>query len=273
MNQITKIGRLFYGIGIFALGIHQLIIKEFRPEILPPFPAWAHKYVVFPILSGVVLIFTGIIISGLVKIKNVRPKKICLYLGSFFLVLIVTCHLPYIFFFNPDKLSKLEVWFGVGEALAYCGGAFVMAGSFTENNFSENNKRSFELFTERLIPPGRIFFALLIILFGSTHFVFTDFVSTLVPSWLGASIFWTYFFGVALILSAIFIIFKIWIRPAAFLLAIMLFLFFLFFHIPDAIANPYAGGGNEIFRALVAVLFCGIALVIASSNIKNPNPA
>jgi hypothetical protein len=57
--QLTKIGRLFYGVGIAALGIHQLIIQDFRPEILPPFPAWAHQYIAFPILTGLALIFAG----------------------------------------------------------------------------------------------------------------------------------------------------------------------------------------------------------------------
>ena len=42
--------------------------------------------------------------------------------------------------------------------------------------------------------------------------------------------------------------------------------FFIFFHIPDAVANPYTMHGNEIVRAIVALLFCGIALVIASTN-------
>ncbi len=128
MKQLTKVGRLFYGIGIVTLGIHQLVIKDFRPEILPPFPAWAHKYIVFPILTGIALLFAGIIILGLFKIKFVSAKNICLYLGFCFLAFIITCHLPYILILSPDKASRLEVWFGAGEALAYCGGAFVMAG-------------------------------------------------------------------------------------------------------------------------------------------------
>ncbi|MEP6948745.1 MAG: DoxX family membrane protein [Ginsengibacter sp.] len=266
MEQLTKIGRLFYGIGILALGIHQLIIKDFRPEILPPFPAWAHKYIVFPILTGIALLFAGIIISGLFKIKLVSTKNICLYLGFCFLALTITCHLPYILILSPDKASRLDVWFDAGEALAYCGGAFVMAGSFSENSFSEDRKNVFELWLEKFIPPGRIFYSILMILFGCSHFVFTDFVSTMVPKWIGVPVFWTYFAGVALIGSGIAIIFKIWIRPIAFLLAIMLFLFFIFFHVPDAIANPYVSGGNEIVRAIVALLFCGIALVIALTN-------
>lgn len=266
MKQLTKIGRFLYGIGMVALGIHQLIIKDFRSEILPPFPAWAHKYIVFPILTGVALILTGIIISGLIKIKPVRAKKICLYLGFCFLVLIITCHLPYILIFSPDKASRLDVWFGAGEELAYCGGAFVMAGSFSESSFSGDGKNSFELLLEKLIPIGRIFYSILILLFGCTHFVFTDFVSTMVPKWMGAPIFWTYFAGSALIGSSLAIIFKIWIKPIALLQSIMLFLFFIFFHVPDAIANPYVSGGTEIVRAFVALLFCGIALVIASTN-------
>ena len=266
MNQLTKIGRLFYGIGIAALGIHQLVIKDFRSEILSPFPAWAHKYIAFPILTGIALIFAGTIISGLFKIKFVSTKNICLYLGFCFLALFITSHLPYILILSSDKASRLEVWFGAAEALAYGGGAFVMAGSFPENSFNGGRKNFFTLLLEKLIPCGRILYSVLMILFGWSHFVFTDFVSTMVPKWLPAPMFWTYFVGVALISSGIAIIFKIWIRPIAFLLAIMLFHFFIFFHVPDAIANPFTGSGNEIVRAIIALLFCGIALVIALTN-------
>ncbi len=266
MKQFIKTGRLFYGIGIVALGVHQLIIKDFRQEILPPFPSWAHKYPVFPILTGIALIVVGIIISGLVKIKLVSTKNICLYLGFCFLALIITCQLPYILIFSHVKVSRLDVWFSAGMELAYSGGAFVVAGSFPDSNSIGVGKNSFKLLLEKLIPSGRIFYSILIILFGSSHFVFTDFVSTMVPKWLGAPVFWTYFAGIALIGSGVAIIFKIWIKPIAFLLAIMLFLFFIFFHVPDAIANPYTSGGKEIVRAIIALLFCGIALIIAFTN-------
>ncbi|HEY2720369.1 MAG TPA: DoxX family protein, partial [Chitinophagaceae bacterium] len=238
----------------------------FRQEILPPFPAWAHKYIVCPILAGIALILVGTIISGVFKIRFVSTRRICLYLGFCFLALIITCHLPYTLILSPGKASRLDGWFDVGEALAYCGGAFVMAGSFPANSFRGKGKNSFESWLEKLIPFGRVFYAILMILFGCSHFVFTDFVSTMVPTWAGSPLFWTYFAGSALIGSGIAIILKIWIRPVAFLLAVMLFLFFIFFHVPDAIANPYAAGGNEIVRAIIALLFSGIALVIAFTN-------
>jgi uncharacterized membrane protein len=244
MRQLSKIGRLLYGIGIIAVGIHQIIIKDFRSEILPPFPAWAHTHFVFPVLTGIVLICAGILIAVF------KSKNACLFLGFLFLALIVTCQLPYILFVNPVKITHLEVWFGAGEELAYSGGAFVIAGSFS-------GKPS---------AIGRIFFSLLIILFGCSHFVFPDAVSAMVPKWLGVPMFWTYFVGVALIASGLAIIFKIWIRWAAFILAAMLLLFFLFFHLPDAIHNPSEGYGNEIVRAIIALQFCGIALVTAVTN-------
>lgn len=272
MEQLTKIGRLLYGLGLVAVGIHQLLLKDFRPEILPLFPAWAHQNVVFPIVTGIVLIFAGTMISGVFMTKPVISKNICLYLGFCFLALIITCQLPYIMIFNADKVSRLDTWFNAGEELAYAGGAFVMAGSFAEYNGSRNKKNLFQSGLEKLIPFGRIFFSILMLLFGCSHFVFTDFVSTMVPRWIGAPLFWTYFAGAALILSSIAIIFKIWIKVVALLLAIMLFLFFIFFHIPDAVANPYTLHGNEIVRAIVALLFCGIALVIGSTNYHRSLP-
>ena len=116
------------------------------------------------------------------------------------------------------------------------------------------------------ISAGRILFSILMIVFGCSHFVYAANVSTMVPKWAGVPMFWTYFVGVALIGAGIAIILRIWIKPVALLLAIMLFGFFLFFHITDAIANPSAGGGNEIVRSIVALLFCGIALLIAFTN-------
>src|SRR5690349_2858330 len=219
MKQLIIVGRFLYGIGIAAIGLHQLILTDFRPEIFPAQPRWPHQSAVFPIVIGLALIFAGIVISGLIKIKPAFKEDIALYLGFCFLVLLTACHLPYILIYSADKATRLDVWFGAGEALCYAGGAFVMAGSFSVDSKKEERKNAFVLWLEKFIPLGRVFFAILIILFGFSHFVFADFVSTMVPKWIGMPLFWTYFVGVALIGSGIAIIFKIWIRPIAFLLA------------------------------------------------------
>ncbi len=257
----VKAGRFFYGIGITAFGIQQIIIRDFRPEILPPFPDWAHHYTIFPLITGAVMIIVGIIISGLFTIKAFNKKDICLYLGFYFLALILFCHLPYNLIFSPNKAIHLGVWAPMLKEVAYTGGAFVMAGSFQpgKNIFLTS-------MLEKLVPLGRIFFSITMILYGCSHFVYTDYVSAMVPKWFGMPIFWTYVGGTALIAAGIAIAFKIFIRRVAYLLAAMLFLWFIFLHVPDAVQNPHLLHGNEIVSAFDALLFCGVALLIANKN-------
>lgn len=267
MRNRSTIGRSFYGIGIIAYGLQQLIIGDFRPEILPPFPAWAHQYVLFPIITGLLLILAGLIILGVIRLKGISTKNISLYLGGYFLLLIVLCHLPYNLVFSPNKASHLGVWVQALKELAYTGGAFVVAGSLLNQVNSKTNAVLNNL--EKLIPYSRIFFSTTMILFGWAHFVYIDGVATLVPLWLGQSHFWTYVGGTLLILAGLSIVFNIYKTRVALLLAIMLFIWFVILHTPRALENPYSGNGNEIVSAFDAFLFCGIALLISDSKNKN----
>ena len=271
MINFSKVGHLFYGAGIVAYGTQQIVIRDFRPQILPGFPAWVHEYSVFAIVTGVIMVTIGIIISGLFKVKEANKKSICLYLGFYFLALIIVSHIPYLLFVYPHKLTHLGSWGNALKELAFSGGAFVMAGSFL-NAFSSPNKNNyFELILEKLIPLGRIFFCTTIILFGCNHFVYD--ISTMVPKWFGMPTFWSYFGGAALIGSGIAIMFKIFLKPVALLLATMLFLWFVFLHVPNAIADPYAGRGNKIVSAFDALLFCGTALVLSQLKKQTSNEA
>jgi len=255
IDIFIKTGRAFYAIGIVAFGIQQIVINDFRPEILPPFPAWAHEYVIFPILTGIFLIAAGVLISGLFGTKEGVRKKTCVYLGSYFLLLILICHIPYNLVLGPNKAIHVGVWAPMLKELAYCGGAFVIAGSY--QNGAANS------LPEKLIPFGRIFFATTMIIYGYAHYLYTDYIKLMVPGWFGFPVFWTYFGGTALIGAGICVMFKIFIKPIAMLLAIMIFLWFIFLHIPDAVRNPYLQHGNEIVSAFDALLFSGVAVVVA----------
>ncbi len=269
MTNLIKTGRLFFGLGIIAYGIQQIVIRDFRPQILPGFPAWAHEHRIFAYVTGVIMVITGIIISGLFKVKEVNKKNISLYLGFYFLALIIVSHIPYLLFVYPHKLSHLGSWGDALKELAFSGGAFVMAGSFLDNYSTSNKNSFFESVLEKLIPVGRIFFCTTIILFGCNHFVYD--ISAMVPKWFGMPTFWSYFGGAALILSGIAILFKIFLKPVGLLLALMLFLWFVSLHVPNAIANPYAGRGNRVVSAFDALLFCWIALVLSQSKKQTSN--
>jgi len=260
---LVRTGRIFYGTGITAYGVQQIVISDFRPEILPPFPAWAHQYAVFPWLTGLALIVVGILVSGLVKIPAATAARICLGLGIYFLLLLLCCHVPYNLLISPNKAVHLGVWAPALKEVAYCGGAGIMAGSYAQAAGANGDMKRPSLF-ENLIPIGRIFFCTTIILFGYAHFLYTGFISTMVPALFGWPLFWTYFGGAALIGAGIAIIFGS--RLAARLLALMIFLWLLVLHIPNAIAYPFLLRGNAIVSAFDALLFCGTAMIISTQR-------
>lgn len=261
MTTLRKTGQLFYGLGIIAYGIQQIVIRDFRPQILPGFPAWVHQNSVFAIATGLLLVVTGCIISGLFNVKETHKKTISLYLGIYFFTLILFSHIPYLLFVYPHKLSHLGSWGDALKELAFSGGAFVMAGSFLRNSSMSNKPVSMATIPGKLVLIGRLFFCTTIILFGCNHFVYD--ISKMVPKWFGMATFWSYFAGAALIGAGIAILFKIYLKTVALLLAAMLFLWFVLLHVPNAIANPYAGRGNAIVSAFDALLFCGTALLLS----------
>ncbi|RYF82006.1 MAG: hypothetical protein EON98_11740, partial [Chitinophagaceae bacterium] len=197
MQTLLKTGRIFYGLAIIAYGVQQIVIQDFRPQIIPPFPSWAHQYSIFAIASGVAMIVLGVITTGFVKVASCNPATACLYLGIYFLLLIITCHFPYLLFIFPHKLSHLGVWADLLKELAFSGGSFVMTASLLNDQPpTSKNKHSTK---DHLFLAGRLFFCTTMALFGWSHFVYNSFISQLVPAWLGMSRFWAYFGGVALI--------------------------------------------------------------------------
>jgi uncharacterized membrane protein len=91
---------------------------------------------------------------------------------------------------------------------------------------------------EKILPFGRLFFAIAMIVFGADHLTDALNISQLVPSWMPAHLFWTYLVGVALVAAALSITVKKQARLAAIMLGIMLVLFVLMLHIPNLLAHP-----------------------------------
>lgn len=94
---------------------------------------------------------------------------------------------------------------------------------------------------------GRLFLAIPMGVFGTDHFIATNIVVAIVPSWIPGHLFWAYFVGVALIAAAASITFKRYAVLAATLLGAMIFSFVLLIHIPNLARYPNS-------RFLLAVL-------------------
>lgn len=252
MQNLIRVGRAFYGIGVAGIGIQQFIYSEFRPVLLPYWPTSFPSFVIWAYIIGAVLVLAGAIIA---LIRNARTVSILL--GALFFLLFLCFHVYYQLFLIPYDFH-FGNWTNALKELALSGGAFVMASSFSETRSFISNKT--------LLILGRIFFSIMLIVFGIDHFLYTDFVAPLVPNWIPGHIFWTYFGAVALIGSGACIMLKVKIRLVGMLLGTMLLLWFIILHIPRAIADPYEGKGNEITSVFQALAFSGIAFVIASSG-------
>jgi uncharacterized membrane protein YphA (DoxX/SURF4 family) len=257
METLVKVSRISYCIMISALAAQQIFYKAFRPVILPP---W---HLSFPGLALLVYIVSAIFIAGgIAIIFNKNARIVSLILGGIFLFLFLFCQIPYELIANP-YYKDLGAWASAEKELVLAGGGFVVAGSFPANKKSARQSSFIISSLEKLIPFGGVLMCITIVSFGIDHLLYAKGISTLVPAWIGAQIFWTYFAGVALIVSGMAIILRVQLRWSALLLSLMIFIWLIVLHIPRAIADPYGLQGNEVSSVFEAFGFSGIAYLIA----------
>lgn len=110
-----------------------------------------------------------------------------------------------------------------------------------------------------LIILGRFCLAFFLILTGIQHFMFIEFVASLIPEWFpGDPVFWTYFAGVALISGGLGLVTTQTSFLAALLSGVMVFSWFWIVHLPRTLVSQ--SDGIAIFEALA---FSGILFVLA----------
>lgn len=93
---------------------------------------------------------------------------------------------------------------------------------------------------EKTFKFVRILFAVPWIIFGIQHFIYADFVATLVPWFVPLKLFWAYFTGAAMCAAGISLTVNRFARLAAILLGVMLMIFILLIHVPALIVNPFS---------------------------------
>ena len=267
MKILSKTGRIFYGSAIAATGIQQLFFKDFFQILFPPLP-----YKIPGLIYLVWLVSVILFIAGTAICLNFKTRFFAYLLGCIFLFFFIFCYIPYELFISPYSPIHLGVWVQSLKELAYAGGAFAIASQMTSNTNTAKSKSSFIGFLEKIAPFGRVMFSITMISFGVSHFYYTGTVENMVPDWIPFHRFWTYFAAIALIGSGISIVLKFRINVIGNLLGIMIFIWFIVLHIPDALANPIINNGNEVTSMFSALAFSGIAFVIANSNRRIENP-
>ena len=257
MWNLVKAGRWFFAVCLIGLAGQQFYYADFRPVFVPPWPGHIPGEAILAYLSSTALI--GVALAILLEKK---ARTAMLILGGFFLALLLFCHIPYELM--VDQASKhIGVWSNAFKELAFSGGAFAVAGSYPDDQLAVQKKTALIRLLELFIPMGSLFFSITMIVFGIDHFLYVDFVATLVPDWIPGHLFWTYFAAVALIGSGLAIILRIRLKLVGILLGTMIFLWFIFLHIPRAAIAPPTDKGNELTSVFEALGFSGVAFIIA----------
>jgi uncharacterized membrane protein YphA (DoxX/SURF4 family) len=258
LKKISDIGRIFYGIAMAGLGFQTIYDHEFPYMLIPPNHSWIQGLALLTYISGAMLLLAGVCI---VFEKQTRP--VALLLGTALLLIFCFYYIPYEFTATSNYMQPIE-WDNAEKELDLSAGAFVIAGSV-----SKKNKNIVENFLSKLIPLGAIVFSITIITFGIDHFLYAKGVSEYIPSWIPNHMFWTYLAGIALFGAGIAILLKIRIRLFATLLGTMIFIWFIILHVPKVINAPSAYIKDETTSALLALMYSGVAFVIAGNSKKN----
>jgi hypothetical protein len=208
-----------------------------------------------------------LLVAGIGIAFNIRVRFFAFSLACIFIVFFILCYVPFVLFISPYNPIHLGLWINPLKEFAYAGGAFVIARGVPVG-LNRLDKTKFIRFLEKLAPYGHILFAITMTSFGVSHFYYTHTVEDLVPAWIPSHLFWTYFAGIALIGAGIAIILNIYILFIGNLLGIMIFLWFVFLHIPGALSSPLTNNGNEVTSAFSALAFSGIAFVIANEPVS-----
>lgn len=158
---------------------------------------------------------------------------------------------------HPAVEGPYQSW---GESAVMVAAAWVLYAWFA----TDWDKRWFAFATgEPGLRIARVFYALALIAFGLSHFVYLNLTAPLIPVWLPWHVFWAWFTGTAYLAAALAILVGVFARPAAALSALQMGAFIFLVWLPIALA-----GKMSVFNWGELVMTCVLtaaAWVVADS--------
>lgn len=253
----TRVGRSFFAIGLIGLGIEHFIFGDFLVGRAPAWPESVPGGLIWAYLTGITFIVSGgMVLFG----KRARAAAIltAVLIAAWALLRLI----PVV---AADSLLS-GAWTRAGKALTFTGGAMAIAATFPKIRAPRNPTLLNLVNRHReFILLARLCLGSFLVITGIQHFMFTEFVASLIPGWFpGNAVLWTYFAGVALICGGIGLFIPRTARLAALLSGLMVFSWFWIVHIPRTFV-----GVSDSIAVFEALAVSGIALVL-SGHLPGP---
>lgn len=251
MDKLIPIGRIFFALAIIGLGIEHFIFQDFITGRAPAWPESVPGGLIWAYLTGAIFIGIGIAI-----LTGKKARSAAMLAGALIFLWALLRHIPVV---AADSFLS-GAWTGAGKALTFVGGALAIAATFPKTRTGRNTPLLKFIDQEGpFILAGRICLGLFLVLTGIQHFLFTEFVASLIPGWFpGDAVFWTYFAGVALVAGGIGLFIPQTARLAALLSGFMVFSWFWIVHLPRTFL-----GVSDSIAVFEALAVAGIAWVLA----------
>ncbi len=240
-------GRIAFAAALAFWGFQHLQHGSFVTRAMPPWPE------TLPFrTSGAYVIGTLFILCAIAICIRRQARRAALFVAT-------VVFLGFAFLAVPATFQDVLLggtWTLAGKALVIVTGALAIAATFPIEPESP---------TDRLfILLARLAFGAFLIQSGIQHFVWDDFVHTLVPSWIPGGPFWTYLTGIALITFGLGLFLARTARLAAFASGAMIFTWVIIVHIPRALLT--VRDTNEATALFEAIAFSGLGLLLAAKT-------
>lgn len=246
MQEVFKAGKYLFALSIVAFGIIQFGVQDFMKGFLPmPDNLPARSF----FLNFISTLF---VFGGTAMCIRRTMHSAALLIGTLFFILFIYPHLVTML----SDIRNPNPWTVSAEDLALASGAIIISGDAL--NLATPTGKSI------LTRFGRILFAISLIVFAVQHFMYADFIATLVPVWIPLKLFWAYFIGVAFSLASISLLTSIKTRLASALLGFMFLFWVIFLHLPRVAAATHIE--PEKTSMFIALAMCGIFFTVASER-------
>lgn len=256
--SLLRLGRLLFAVALIGLGVDHFVFERFVTGRAPAWPASLPGGTAWAYLTGLVVVAAGVaIVAG----RWARPAA--MVTATLVLLWALLRHLPVV----AASSFPSSDWTNASKALRFIGGGLAVAAASPRVEPARRALLHRVMNLEReLILPSRWCVGVTLILNGTQHFVFTDFVASLIPaSFPGNAEWWTYFGGVALLAGGAGLLVPRTARWAALLSGMTIFSWFFIVHVSREFAG--VADGIAVYEAL---LTAGSLFVIAGSASAAP---
>jgi uncharacterized membrane protein len=255
--RIASVGHAVFAATMIGLGVLGLIQGGFAPiwdsvpKALPARELLAYLCSLICLVCGVGILFA--------RTAPIAARVLFVYLFVWMVLIKVR-----LIVLMPLVEGAYQSW---GETAVIVAGAWVLYAWFAAE--SDRRRLGFAV-GEKGVRLAQALYALALIAFGLSHFVYLNLTAPLVPGWLPAHTFWAYFTGCTYLLAGAAILTGVWARLAAVLSAWQIGLFLLLVWVPIVAAGNVSA--EHWGETLVNVALLAGAWLVAESYRRKAAP-